>query len=271
MKFTLFLVVDDRHLSELCLSMPTWLVFHKEIMDMSVLLVHDESVSEDDIRIEWIVDLWKNFGGASNFKFVKWPDRDHGYRSHREKMLSAYVHAVNHIDTEWFLKIDTDAISIDGTSLYDKEWFDGDNVFISIPGGFNRGLIISMERWAVTHPELSLYPKIEPFDISGRMYSWVMFGNTGVCRNFSKLVPSPMKIPSQDVYHSYLTKKMGLSIMGVDFPSRGWRHNLPRLRGLTDRPEDEMYNPLFLDAMKLTNEHIDYEKIYDKVKFLLGG
>jgi hypothetical protein len=253
---TLLLVVDDRHLSELCTSYPTWVYFNEEIQEMPVVLLYDESVSENDERIEWLMSL-----GSRSWKFIKWPDRDLKFNSHREKMLRAYIDGPTYVDTEWFLKIDTDAIcTSDKFSLYEEEWFK-ENSFVSPTIELSNAVIETMDEWSKS---IGLN-KYEHKD-SPRMISWLMFGKTEDCVEMSKFLTDVMPVCSQDIYHSYFARRLGVNIKGINFENRGWMHKSLKEKSIK---YDFEHDPIFSIAMKCVSDVFDFSPVYEKIKFLL--
>jgi hypothetical protein len=232
---TLLLVLDEEHLKELNVSAPTWFICHPEVAEMPILVLYDrDGLSPDHPGFGEFEDTVGRYCARRTVSYRGWPDDGLSWETHREKMLLGYVHGASHVETPWFLKIDTDAIATERkASFVDDGWFQDDPAFVSNPLYTTRHTLRQLhrlERWAEGVPSLGGLPTpdyelLEKRKMPIKMCSWIMFGNCGWFRRVAADCPR-MPVPSQDSFHSYVAMKGGSKWTPVDFSKLGWAHRI---------------------------------------------
>lgn len=231
-EWTNIIGVDAKHIAELAVSLPTWRRFYPEIFEgrrRTLLLVHAEAARD----AEWAVAAC---GGAE--RCVVLPVMPQNGWTHRELMLTALVFAPLHVRTEYFLKIDTDAIAVSREEGWACEcWFARKPVYVAPPWGYTKpGTFLEvLDRWSDEQPDLFGLPK--PARQSGervashrRCISWLYFGRTdwhaALAARFCRPLAADdrLPVPSQDTITSYMANLMGEHVAYRQMKHWGWRH-----------------------------------------------
>ena len=234
---TLFLVVDDVHLSELLVSYPSWCTYHPEVAGFQHFMLYDSNLDVRDVRFREFEAMACKYGAPGlNMEPWSFPAAE----TQREKMLTAYIKGVESIKTKWYLKIDTDTFGAESDKpLVDMSWFSNSPAYIAKAQRVTRtgGIYDDIDRWAEGIPELAALPKPDHRWVPGkgyihptrRMTSWVMFGNTAWTRGAYRFCNGGrLPVPSQDTYLSYIALRTGAHHRHVNFKRRGWSHRRPR-------------------------------------------
>lgn len=253
MQFTLLLSVDGRYIDQLKYSYYTWVKFKKELRDCPIVLIYDKTqVHPSDEKLAFLKDR--------KVKYVAWDEPSPGfYGSQREKMLTAFtVVPALHVETPWYLKLDTDAVAFNDDPWFLNSWFEpmewtpatSDAVqevpaYIANPWGYTKpaNALDIMDKWASQIPELASYPNLDiPFDPTQnkvchpRMCSWIMFGSTQFCKFAARFADQgngtyKLPFPSQDTYLGYIADRTKFPRRLHKFKKSGWNnfsnfHNL---------------------------------------------
>lgn len=194
----------------------------------------------------------------SQVTYLPWSSKD--YASQREKMVTGHVYVpVEHCKTEWFLKIDTDAIAHDPAPLWpDPTWFEPDghgqyNVMIASSWGYTRAkgggvLNDDLDAWC---EELETFgdiyfktSRIGLADLIGsrshpkgpkmrmtRLASWICFQRTGWVRSIAKLFEERyghhrLPVPSHDTSLWYAALRSGARFQFAKMTTHGWMNRL---------------------------------------------
>lgn len=240
-KFTVVLALDEKTIEQLRISIWTWYLNSPILWEQPWLISYDHSqISATDISEVFNIPTpcRPNFG----VKLRKWDDNDH-YQNQREKQLTSFVYAAECVETDWWLKLDTDCIAKkDCGDWIDSEWFEPDetgeyNAWIASPWHYTKGPHMQMmDKWAAKHPIWD--DRFPPLDIPHaegqkrfphpRMASWISFYNTEWTQTVSYILRSlhdgqPLSpIPSQDGLHFYWGERSKLRTCKVKFKKRGW-------------------------------------------------
>lgn len=240
--YTTVVGVDKKHLEELQLTWPTWRHHKPSILQHPMVVFFDrESLCAADVQA--VVD-------HPNLHVEPWPRResvvyeggdDKWTNPQRYKMLAGYVHVpALVVDTPYWLKLDTDTVATGNDDWIVSSWFDDEPVIISHPWGFTKPAdqMIRLDEWAAktnfgelrrTSP-LNLVPREGWSRIShARIISWCGLFSTSFAQMASQLASMTcglykMPVPSQDGYHWYLAKRLGLPIYRTSMKLRGWEH-----------------------------------------------
>lgn len=240
---TLLVAVDDHYLDKLCVTWPTWLLCHPEILNMRVLIMYDAAqVKDRDLRFASLASTWNEYkeyhghGNVCHIQVIPWsmPEAE----SQREKMLTSLVHAAAHIETPWYLKLDADTFASEPKGFYYDKWFRGDPAFIGSPWGYTKpgSALETLNRWASEIVAFSDMPEVRGEILARgddpvwkvkhpRMCSWVMFGNTAwTQQTLTYLDGLKLPFPSQDTYLSYVAARTGKHYVVDKFRQYGWDH-----------------------------------------------
>ena len=232
---TIVVAVDDKHLNELQVSLPTWIKY-KGFDKYPFLVIYDSSqVHPGDDRFE----IFKGM----DVEFVGFRDHLDAYESQREKMLTALtVLPGKYIKTPWYIKIDTDCLALDGQKWFDESWLKKDYVFISNPWGSTRPVnsIELLDKWAVEK-----FPGVKPLNLPynptegkirhKRIISWLFICNTKWSAKVAEYFNDDgiYKLPSisdteyrvsQDTVLWYLAELQKDKYKVFNFKSKGWTH-----------------------------------------------
>lgn len=243
---TLVVVVDRKHHEELKHTLPTWKRNRQAVDGWPLLVVYDRhELRESDL--DW---LW-----GPKTELYAWPPvgvDETLYRDQRHKMLSAFCFAPAHrVKTEWWLKIDTDAVAQPSDDPFpDESWFRGRPAMVSNPWGYTKppDIMMRLDEWAARRPQfvgtdpLNLVPEPGSSVLSHRrIISWLMFCRTDfsvlcsqACETFGV-----MPVESQDSFFWYCAERLGFWINYVKFKRYQWEHWL-RLEKIRERAMEAM-------------------------------
>jgi hypothetical protein len=247
-QITLLLGVDAVTLEQLRHSHNTWLKFHPELWAMPWHVYYDpRAVKPSDL----------DFLEHKDLRTRKW--KTEGYPSQRAAMLTGFLFEPIHISTFWWMKLDTDAIALDGdTPLWEPEWFtpteSGEyNCWVANPWGYSKakGDDRSMAEWAESleawgdgfsnRPRLDMASRIDGRRLSmPRMASWMSFYRTEWTKQMAlSFLSTGPPVPSQDTCAWYFAERRGDRCRKVRFKRRGWT-NVPKLDKLKAKVHEVM-------------------------------
>jgi hypothetical protein len=236
LEFTTVVAIDESHIEELRFTWPTWERYRPEILDRPLLLICDGVRSR-----EW----WQNSlsflpHGLSNV--ITW---NPSTPSQREKMLSGLVLApARHLETPWYLKLDTDTVALSRVAWIDDEWFQPDDhgrqpAFVTSPWCYIKpaNAIERLDEWGDSIPELRSYPRLNIRAQPGaqlvkhpRIISWCFFGRTASLQQAAAMCGDRLPVPSHDTFLWYVAKRRGDFFRRVRMKQYGWAHVLGRKR-----------------------------------------
>jgi hypothetical protein len=232
--------VDKRHNEQLQLTLPTWLKHKPTLQDVPFIVFYDRS-ELDPKFLSWLYDQHANvtlqawpfagveYQGDVNTKF---------FHPQRYQMLAGFVHVpALFVETDYWLKIDTDTVAVGPDDWIDEAWFKGWPVIVAHRWGLTKppDQILKLDQWGNKHPVLSRRKPLNLVPEEGadklkhpRIISWCAFFETHFTRWASEMVdPSDrwgMPVPSQDGYLWYLAERMGWGIRRVNMKEKGWQH-----------------------------------------------
>ena len=228
--FTTIVGVDEHHVRELELVWPTWKQFKPEILKNPLLIVCDGSISVG----EWNRRL--QFLDHPDMRRVQWELPD---CTQREKMLNGITFAVaNHVQTPWFLKLDTDTVATEKKKWIDLEWFkqnaEGEwPVFVAHPWGYTKppNAIDNLDSWAQQIPMLAKYPDLQLHPepdrdkvVHPRITSWCYFGNSAWTKSVLQFCSGSLPVPSHDTFLWYCAERQKRYYKKVRMTKCGWKH-----------------------------------------------
>ncbi len=238
--FTTVVGVDRKHLLQLHHTWPTWRKHKPMLLDHPMLVFYDRrEVSVDRIRAT--VDHPK-------VTMISWPPGPQEFeaeedgkwgRSQRYKMLAGFVHApARYVQTDYWLKIDTDTIATGMNDWIDEQWFDDSPVIVASPWSFTKPAdqMMKLDEWANKiyplrkRPPLNLVPQEGWSRVRhSRIISWCGFFDTNFtdyCAQLADMFTGPcqLPVPSQDGYMWYCAERLGRNIGKARMKRRGWLH-----------------------------------------------
>tara|TARA_R110000824_G_scaffold120382_4_gene275651 strand:- start:4652 stop:5404 length:753 start_codon:yes stop_codon:yes gene_type:complete len=247
--------VDEGHLPELEIAWESWRRNRKALLKEKILFVCD---SAGGSWKEWSRKL--AFCSNKNITGVVWNGdhlREKG-ADQREVMLTGLVWGASRIDTDYYIKIDTDTIATPLTGNESRrrygwlpgEWFDDDLAFTSHRWGYTRpsSFIRALDEWAEGVPELRENPcpvlnlpdNPEARVSHPRIQSWFLIGTTRFARVVWEMVlknGGRMPCPSQDTLLWYVAERMDWPYKRSNLKKRGWDHGRRALRRFQDGME----------------------------------
>jgi len=146
------------------------------------------------------------------------------------------------VDTEWYLKLDTDTWATENKEWRFPEWFQDDVVFTSSSWGYTKPaqFIHDLDEWAKGIPELcDRKPPVSdlPDDLAGRVshkriISFVFFGRTEFTEWALDLLDDPAKLPcpSQDTFLWYVAARSGQRWLRAKMKNYGWDHKRVKVK-----------------------------------------
>lgn len=266
-EFTTVLAVDKQHLQELLIAWPTWKAFRPEIVS-SPMVVFCDGLQQS--RGEWERELspiiGDRIGLSAATKLVDW--NWFPTLPQRERMLTAFAYAADHVRTPWFLKLDTDCIAIGPGAWWRDWWFEDDPAFVASPWGYSKpadvlmrldgwaneiaGEFATKEKYGVTNLFTGTSALGIPFHPAAdrirhrRIISYVYWGNTAWHREIASLawarfetgIRGRLPVPSQDTFHWYVAERTKRHYRREQQKNVGWRHigggNLERMRAAVE-------------------------------------
>lgn len=157
--------------------------------------------------------------------------------SERASILNALVlDAPFHVETPWFLKLDTDTLAREG-EWCEPEWFSDDPVFVSPPWGYTKppGTLSVLDAWADKYfGEVGRPARIEQpgRDKHKRIISFAFWCQTWWARQVATYCENQLPVASQDTYHWYVAHRRRDKFKRQRMP--GWRHvNRKELRRMS--------------------------------------
>jgi hypothetical protein len=231
--YTTIVALDSRTVEQFQGVWPTWRL-KAGVLDHPMLCICDWRAGDKHSwrrRLRWM--------GHPDRRLVcwDWPDRDDtafAGMTQRERMLTSFVKLPPLlVETQKWVKIDTDVVATDSTPWFDESWLGlhGPRL-VGSPWGYSKpaDTCQRLDDWAAGIPELGKIPSLSlPPPQPGqkrighpRICSWIAVIDTVWSRRAADFVPGRLPVPSQDGYHWYVAYRMGERIDRVRFADRGW-------------------------------------------------
>lgn len=228
---TLVLGVDRQHLEELRWTWPTWMIFKPELREMPLLVFYDA----DEVDISRVTFLQDH----PNWRATPWTWN--GGNNQREKMITGWIHIpAKEVKTQWYLKLDTDAIATGYGQWIQEKWFEANSfgerpVFISSTWSYSKPRYVMdlLDDWADRIPELALYPRLnlaysseDRRLVHPRIISWLFFGRTDWTQSLFRYLGAYGKLPhpSQDTVAFYCAKRQRKYFVRERMQNFNWEH-----------------------------------------------
>lgn len=251
-EFTTVLGVDEGHLNQFKISIPTWARHKPEIFKNPMVIFTDDL----GVRTEIIgfLKTVKPVGGWSEtpINTVQWPlpwmvhsieEKDRFSNLQRYRMLSGFVHVpAQYVKTPYWLKLDLDVVATGCPDWINPQWFENSPAIIGHPWGYTKppGQMIQLDEWVAESPvkliSLSSQPPLNLAPNPGsdivrhkRIISWCAFFETEFTRQCSQFAEKScgagmLPVPSQDGFMFYVAKRLGRTVVRANMKSLGWSH-----------------------------------------------
>lgn len=271
--YTVVVGVDARYREQIRESSKTWRKNCPQLWAQPWRVFYDwRQVSADQVAAA-ICDV----GNIAELRLIPWPgtavDESSLYcadKFQRHKMLAGFVHVGATVETDYWLKLDCDAVKADESEFPRAEWFDlstegsSGSQWTEVPGmlpawiasswGYTKpaGQMFELEQWCnreapAAFPEASgdRFPPLgfpKPEDGTRRLRhprhcSWVAFYQADFSRFAAFLAargcaPFSIPVPSQDGYHNYIASRFQFASRRVSMKRHGWANysSLAKLR-----------------------------------------
>jgi len=243
--YTLVCGIDAKHFEQLSMVWMTWKLHKPSLLEHPMILFVDRENPVDVVTIHDNID-------HPDLTIVDWPPREWEItypetiidkkekfgKAQRYKMMAGFVHVpAAHVQTPYWLKLDSDAIALADDDWIDPEWFEDLPDVVGHRWGFTKpaNSIQLLDEWYVQN--FKGVPLNLPFDnpeserISHpRICSWCALFNTAFTRDASTWAIDTcghgmLPVPSQDTYLWYLaTVGDPESVLRVNMKERGWTY-----------------------------------------------
>jgi hypothetical protein len=250
-KFTVCIALDLKTIEQLRVSIWTWYINSPILWQQPWLITYDHGqISETTIRDIFTMedDVSDNHMRAPNggVKLRAHYDNE-AYANQREKMLTTFVFAPEAVETDWWLKVDTDSVAgKDCGKWVDGSWFEPDddgryNAWVSSSWGYTKpgDQMNDLDNWGDKAGIFgSQFPRLNiPFEPGSRrcrhrrMASWISFYNTAISKQIAGILRTHydgeprIPAPSQDGFVWYFCERSKDRTQTVRFKKRGWSNH----------------------------------------------
>ena len=238
--------IDLEHLDELRVSSQSWRAYKPQEIERPTLFVCDGSQGTEQ---DWIQRLkWYDSVDKRVITFDDKYLRGVG-ATQREVMLTAITYALTLVETDWWVKIDTDTVANGAGEWIESEWLSSNLAFVSHRWSYTKpaAFIKQLDGWSLSVPELrrNQRPAIElPDDLSqrvghARIQSIVMLGRRSFARTVWGMIERGdelrMPCPSQDTLMWYVAERMKFKYEAINLKRRGWAHGRGAMREWTGK------------------------------------
>jgi len=161
----------------------------------------------------------------------------------REYMLTGLMWAAGSVvDTQYYLKLDTDTVAKTEGDLFDPQWIKRDIAYASHRWGYTKPakFIRDCKRWADDVEELRMRPEVSvqlPESLKQRVYhpriqSFYFLASTHYTRKVWEWCAKGQRLPcpSQDTTMWYCADRMKWPVVRVNMKRRGWSHGRNALK-----------------------------------------
>ena len=243
--YTLVIGVDKGHLEQLSLVWSTWAKHKPSLLQRPIIVFYNESVHISDIHQA----LNPIPGKQAPLQLVRWhPDCEYiqktperWYNPQRQRMLAGFLHVpAKWVETEYWLKLDLDAVATGQDDWVDPKWFEGQPAIIASPWSYTKpaNQMLELDEWVTKfqipglyeHPPLNLAPVAPNVTMvrHPRIASWCGFFRADFNKFCSEIAEETcgkdqMPCPSQDGMLWYCAARSHQGIKRVDMKSKGWK------------------------------------------------
>ena len=162
-------------------------------------------------------------------------------------MLTSFFEAIKHVETKWYLKIDTDCIATnDNKGWLNPDFYKDNPVFVSNPWGYTKpnNTFDLMDDWGDKQDIFKGTERLNlPYDPNSelvrhnRIISWVYFGNVEWTNKMSQSCLCSdgfyrLPFPSQDTFMWYCAERRKENYKRIKYKFFGFEHwhNIRRIQ-----------------------------------------
>jgi len=220
MKFTTYVAIDREHWPELELALLSWRKFCPAIIENPLVAIVDERFSLPPLSHPNVQEVRPAIKGG----FCE---------SQRERMLTALALEPANCQTEWFLKLDTDAVASRRINWPLDQWGTTDFAFVASPWGYTKpgGWMRDLDEWSVGKNFTRCKPSRSYSQRGGveiakcrRVISYAMLCRTAFAVEVASLCGDRLPVPSQDTVYWYLAERLGRNYLAINMQKFGWAH-----------------------------------------------
>jgi hypothetical protein len=238
---TVVVGLDARTSKQFVASSPTWIAAYPELLRARWLVFFDQTQLPGDAVLD---ALERVLPAGVAFDLMSW-GLGTEYESQREKMLTGFVlGAPFRVRTDWWIKIDTDALAERRSDWPNPDWFRGEDgrtpAIVASPWGYTKPAdqMARLDAWATVAgvPGEPLNLPVEPGAsrcCHPRIASWLSFYRTSFTLDAARYCEPPasrgsgvaaykMPVPSQDGFHWYMSRRLGELVVRANMKRRGW-------------------------------------------------
>ena len=253
---TVVVGIDFKTLQQLEVSYRTWKLYQPQMYEWPWIVFSDGTSDFLSLHAQ---ESMKNRGVVPfHAKFLRWPQcaglKKVKAESQREFMLAGHVWVpALHVETEWYCKIDTDALATRPAKWPEPGWFHphtDDNrecVVVAPRWTYTKGIdfLKRLDDWGDTAKIVSdcgrMNIQCEPNQLRvghPRWCSWNSFYRTSWAREAVELLRATghegtLPIPSQDTFHWYVAERGGKYVRTAHMKKCGW-NNYPKITNLIE-------------------------------------
>ena len=220
MKFTTYVAVDREHWPELELALLSWRKFCPSIIENPLVAIVDERFSLPPLSHPNVQEVRPAIKGG----FCE---------SQRERMLTALALEPANCQTEWFLKLDTDAVASRRINWPLDQWGTTDFAFVASPWGYTKpgGWMRDLDEWSVGKNFTRCKPSRSYSQRGGveiakcrRVISYAVLCLKEFAVEVASLCGDRLPVPSQDTVYWYLAERLGRNYLAINMQKFGWAH-----------------------------------------------
>ena len=235
---TIVVGIDAKTIEQFRLTYPTWQLHRAEMWAMPWVIFYDRDQLEYGPLRSWLTDTV----GLTNPEIVPWPPPAHAvpYESQRARMLAGHFYVpAEHVATEFFLKIDTDAVAAKQADWLKPLELIGDAVCACCRWGYTKGVgaLSALEKWGDAMPQMAAHPRLdipqEPDQLRvghARFCSWCAIYRMDFARLVAELAAEhcgayQMPYPSEDSCRWYAAARMRMPMMIHNMKQYHWSNH----------------------------------------------
>jgi predicted O-methyltransferase YrrM len=248
--FTVVTACDTNHIWRLEKTLPTWVELKK--LDCPIL-VFAGGIKEDGSYIDKNGETKKtSILKYPNVKIIPWTIA--GTETQREKMLSAFVFGVaEHVETEHWIKLDSDTIAVDGQPWL-RKWFLNHRM-VGQPWSYSKpgSMVPRIDYWLDGLQKMGIVKTFNGADreyifsdrdkpthkrkhTAKRVISYIRVTETSLMREIASwCIFGRMPVPSEDTLVWRVCEKLDFRWERNNFKKNGWIHNHKNIAEITEQ------------------------------------
>lgn len=235
--FTTVVGIDEEHYEEWLIARESFERLAPRVLNRLLFLVDEEF---------WSSEVLKELSqSAKQYLMVPVPPSDAPQRARMLTALTTMPH--EHIDTPWFLKLDTDAVAV-GDIRIPQAVVSGDMVLAAPKWGYTKPatMMTTLAEWTLLIPEFyGQERRLPEYRVDGlkakypRIISYFCWVNTAWSKEINEryLPDGKLPVPSQDTFLWHMTRIREEPALRLSGPDRDWcvhKTGLDRIRAAVE-------------------------------------